>query len=74
MAALEDRGHCLNFAPSALEVHREAAGWFWDQKVFDFVAAHLHLFAPPSLRTYVLAWELKQAGLAWRAWRSWDLA
>jgi hypothetical protein len=67
VAALEDRGHCLNFAPSALEVHRQAAGWFWDQEVFEFVAAHLHLMAPPSLRTYVLAWELKQAGLAWRA-------
>ena len=67
VAALEDRGHCLNFAPSAFEVHRQAAGWFWDQEVFDVVAAHLHLLSPPSLRTYVLAWELKQAGLAWRA-------
>jgi hypothetical protein len=66
VAALEDRGHCLNFTPSAFEVHRQAAGWFWDQEVFDFVAAHLHLLARPSLRTYVLAWELKQAGLKWR--------
>ena len=67
VAALEDRGHCLNFVPSALEVHRQAAGWFWDQEVFDMVAAHLHLIDQPSLRTYVLAWELKQAGLNWRA-------
>ena len=67
VAALEDRGHCLHFAPSASEVHRQAAGWFWDQQVFDFVAAHLHLIDQPSLRSYVLAWELKQAGLAWRA-------
>jgi hypothetical protein len=66
VAALEDRGHCLHFAPSAGEVHRQAAGWFWDQEVFDFVAAHLHMIGPHSLRTYVLAWELKKAGLDWR--------
>jgi hypothetical protein len=65
VAALEDRGHCLQFAPSALEVHRQAAGWFWDQEIFDFVAAHLHLTTYHSLRTYVLASELKAAGLDW---------
>ena len=66
VAALEDRGHCLHFAPSAGEVHRQAAGWFWDQDVFDFVAAHLHMTNQHSLRTYILAWELKKAGLDWR--------
>ena len=66
VAALEDRGHCLLFAPSALEIHRQAAGWFWDQDVFDCVAAHLHLTNHHSFRTYVLAWELKKAGLNWR--------
>jgi hypothetical protein len=66
VAALEDRGHCLHFAPSAGEVHRQAAAWFWDQEVFDFVAAHLHVTDRHSLRTYVLAWELKKAGLNWR--------
>jgi hypothetical protein len=66
VAALEDRGHFLLFEPSALEVHRQAGGWFWDQQVFDFVGDHLHLMERPSLRTYVRAWELKQAGLDWR--------
>jgi hypothetical protein len=66
VAALQDRGHCLEFIPSAQEVHRQAAGWFWDQQVFDFVAAHVHLITQHSLRTYVLAWELKAAGLNWR--------
>jgi hypothetical protein len=66
VAALEDRGHVLFFEPTALEVHRQAAGWFWDQEIFDFVAAHLHLIAHHSLRTYRRAWELKQAGLDWR--------
>src|SRR5262249_48395026 len=66
VAALEDRGHVLLFEPTALEVHRQAAGWFWDQQIFDFVAACLHLMGPHSLRTYRQAWELKQAGLDWR--------
>src|SRR5438309_5878323 len=66
VAALEDRGHMLLFEPTALEVHRQAAGWFWDQAIFDFVAGHLHLMAAPSLRAYRQAWELKQAGLDWR--------
>jgi hypothetical protein len=66
VSALEDRGHCLVFDPSALEVHHQAAEWFWDQEVFDFIAQHLHLTEGPSLRTYIRAWEQKQAGLAWR--------
>jgi hypothetical protein len=66
VAALEDRGHVLVFEPTALEVHRQAAGWFWDQEIFDCVASHLHLSGQHSLRTYQQAWELKQAGLDWR--------
>jgi hypothetical protein len=66
VAALEDRGHVLVFEPTALEVHRHAAAWFWDAEIFDFVADHLHLIAQHSLRTYHHAWELKQAGLDWR--------
>jgi hypothetical protein len=56
----------LVYEPTPLEVHRQAAGWFWDQQVFDFVAAQLHLMAQHSLRTYRQAHELKQAGLDWR--------
>jgi hypothetical protein len=66
VAALLDRGHVLVFEPTALEVHRHAALWFWDQQIFDFVAAQLHLIRQHSLRTYRQAWELKQAGLDWR--------
>src|SRR5258708_22179714 len=66
VAALADRGHLLLFQPSPLEVHRQAARWFWDQEIFDFVADHLHLMAQNSLRTYCHAWELKRAGLDWR--------
>jgi hypothetical protein len=66
VAALEDRGHLLVFEPTPLEVHRQAALWFWDQEIFDFVANHLHLMAQHSLRTYPHASELKRAGLDWR--------
>jgi hypothetical protein len=66
VAALEDRGHAIEFVPSSLEVHREAATWFWDQEIFDFVADHLHLIERPSLRTYVLAYELKNSNLDWK--------
>src|SRR5712692_2504083 len=66
VAALEDRGHLLLFEPTPLEVHRQAARWFWDQEIFDFIAGHLHLMAQHSLRTYYHALELKQAGLDWR--------
>jgi hypothetical protein len=66
VAALEDRGHVLFFEPTAFEVHRQAAGWFWDQEIFDFVAGRLHLIGQHSLRTYGQAWELKQARLDWR--------
>jgi hypothetical protein len=66
VAALEDRGHLLLFEPAPVEVHRQAARWFWDQEIFDFIAGHLHLMAQHSLRTYCHAWELKQANLDWR--------
>jgi hypothetical protein len=64
--ALEDRGHVLHFAPSPLEVHLQAAEWFDDQEVFDFVGSRLSFFEHPSFRNYVTAAELKQAGLDWK--------
>ncbi len=65
--ALEDRGHVLVFEPSAIEVHQQASKWFWDQEVFDFVACYLHLMPLHSFRTYVNAWERKNAGLPWQS-------
>ncbi len=41
------------------------AQWFWDQEVFDWFAEYLHLLAEPSMRHYVRAAELKEAGLDW---------
>ena len=64
--ALEDRGHVVHFQPSALEVHRQAAQWFCDQEVFDFVGSRLSFFHQPSFRHYTSALELKNAGLDWK--------
>src|SRR5262249_2469583 len=66
VAALEDRGHILFFEPTAWEVHHQAAGWFWDQEIFDFVAAHLHLIAQHSLPTYRHPAELTQSAFDYR--------
>jgi hypothetical protein len=45
------------FEPTALEVHRQAAGWYWDQEIFDFIACRLQLIAQHSLHMYMQAWE-----------------
>jgi hypothetical protein len=68
LAAVEDRGLRVSFEPSALEVHCRVAEWYWDQQIFDFVGAHLHLLERPSMRLYVLAWQMKKAGLDWRSY------
>jgi hypothetical protein len=67
VAAVQDRGHVVIFEPSALEVHRRTSTWFWDQEIFDFIGARLHLLCEASMRHYVAAWELKQAGIDWRS-------
>ncbi|MCE9566587.1 MAG: ATP-binding protein [Planctomycetes bacterium] len=67
VAAIEDRGFVVNFQPDALEVHRTAASWFWDQEVHDFIGENLGLLdGPHSYRTYTAAAQFKQGGLDWR--------
>ncbi|HEV3446449.1 MAG TPA: hypothetical protein VG099_17530 [Gemmataceae bacterium] len=65
VAALQDRGHVVIFEPTPQEVHTRTAAWFWDQDIYEFVGERLHLLREPSMRHYVAAWELKQAGLDW---------
>jgi hypothetical protein len=67
VAALQDRGHVVHFQPSALEVHLRTAQWFWDQEIFDFLGARLPWLQEVSMRHYVAASELKEAGLDWRS-------
>jgi hypothetical protein len=66
VAALEDRGHMIVFDPPPIEIHRQAALWFHDQEVFDFISEHLHLITAHSFRTYLLALELKKARMDWK--------
>jgi hypothetical protein len=67
VAALQDRGHVVIFEPTPQEVHTRTAAWFWDQEIYDFMGERLHLLQEASMRHYVAAWELKQAGLDWRS-------
>ena len=64
--AVMSRGHCLNFCPSDVEIHRYLTEWAEDKEILDF----LKTFAPFSknlnLRTYVLAIESKQSNIDWR--------
>ena len=66
VAAVEDRGHTLRFAPTALEVHKRTAEWFDDKEVYDWLGDRLHLIRNPSMRLYYRARELKLAGFDWR--------
>jgi hypothetical protein len=66
LAAIQDRGLLVEFAPPAIEVHRRTGEWYWDQEIFNFVGEHLRLIERPSMRIYVLAWQMKKAGLDWR--------
>jgi hypothetical protein len=67
VAAVQDRGHLIRFAPTAEEVHREVRAWFEDQEIYDWFGRHLSLVVTPSMRQYVRAAELKAAGLDWRS-------
>lgn len=67
VAAIEDRGCCIRFEPTALEVHKQVAAWFNDQQVFDFIGEVAHLIQKPSMRHYLFARSMKQSGF--KDWR-----
>ncbi len=67
VGAVEDRGICVVFEPSAIEIHRQTGKWFWDQEIFDFVGKRLRLFPALSMRLYSQLWVLKTAGINWRS-------
>lgn len=67
VAAVGDRGLLVAFEPSAQEVHRQVKTWFKDEEIIAFVAKHLDIIASPSMRTYVMAQQLKTADLDWKA-------
>jgi hypothetical protein len=63
--AVQDRGHVILFSPTAEEVHNQVSCWFTDREVLEWFASHLYLLRRPSMRHYVRAAELKEAGLDW---------
>ena len=62
--AIVDRAHFVFFAPTPVEIHKNAALWFWDQEVYDYIGEHLHIIDSDKLsaRTYVKAFERKPKG------------
>ena len=67
VAAIEDRFHIVVFEPTAAEIHTEAARWFADREIYDFIGTHLAYIEFPSFRLYVRAAERKAAGLDWKS-------
>jgi len=64
--AVEDRGQCYLFSPTALEVHKYSGSWFWDQCIYDFIARHLPYLRRPSCRLYFKTWQEREAGEDWQ--------
>ena len=63
--AVQNRGHLILFEPDPAEVHRKVAEWFWDEEIFAWIGQHLHLLPGITMRHYVRASELKDAGMDW---------
>ena len=64
--AVLDRGHLIYFDPTPVEIHNRIADWFWDQEIYDYLGERLIMLDRPSVRTYIKAWERKQAGGDWK--------
>lgn len=75
IGAVEDRGIVLNFDPSSEEVHQKAGTWFTDREIYNFIGGKLDLIKSPSFRHYVVAQQVKLAGLDWQTalMERWDL-
>ncbi|MEI8194727.1 MAG: hypothetical protein WCI73_02340 [Phycisphaerae bacterium] len=65
-AAILDRAYVIVLDLPPEEIHRYVSEWFWDQEIFDYFGLRLQTLARPSVRSYVRAWELKNAGQDWR--------
>lgn len=66
--AIQDRGQVVFFEPSAREVHEriETQGWYKDKQIFSWIGKHLEMIHKPSMRDYIRASELKNAGMDWQ--------
>src|SRR5262245_54764814 len=53
--AIQSRAVILYFDPTNIEVHKAAAGWYWDQEIHDWVGRHLQDLPALEARWYVHA-------------------
>lgn len=67
--ALESRAEFFVLDFSWAEVHREVGTWFWDQEIYDYVAAKIPQLRQPDMRIYMKAWKRKKAGLKHLPWQ-----
>lgn len=67
--ALESRGEFVRFDPSWSEVYKQAARWFWDQEIYDYIHGRLSDLRQPDCRLLVKAANRKKAGLELMDWR-----
>jgi hypothetical protein len=63
---LQSRAVVGYLSPTNLEIHQDAAGWFWDQEIHDWFGQHLYRLPPLDTRWYVIADRDKRAGRDWR--------
>lgn len=67
--ALESRAEFVYFAPNWNEVYKEAARWFWDQEILDYVHEKIEVLKQPDVRLLVKAYNRKKAGTTLLNWR-----
>jgi hypothetical protein len=63
VSAIQDRGHLVEFIPTAKEVHCKAGEWFDEPVIYKWFTDHLHLIPNHSMRLYKRASELQKANL-----------
>jgi len=66
VAAIEDRGLLIDFAPSPEDIHKYVETWFDDQEVLDFVWKWLPYVRTVSARLYITASQLREGNLDWQ--------
>lgn len=68
-SAIESRGNKFLFAPSWAEVYKQAATWFRDQEVLDYVHQNLSHMVNPDARLLLKAVEMRRLALPGHDWR-----
>jgi hypothetical protein len=64
--AIQSRALMLYFDPSNEEIHRQAARWFWEQEIHDWIGARLARLHPLDARAYLHCDNDKLGQRDWR--------